>query len=410
MADQTRVKVEPDLQFVYDIMQNGGESLKKCFQCGTCSVMCNLSPADHPFPRQEMIWAQWGLKDKLIADPHVWTCFQCSDCSTYCPRGAKPGDVLGAVRKKVIEGLAFPSFMGRALADPHYWAWLFLFPAFILLAIIMINGTGFVAERPIVYGHMISHIQMNIVFPLFTGLAALAFLVGMERLWKGASGESLLTFLPKMDKGNMFTAVKDVITDIITHKDFEKCDTNKWRRLAHLLVFYAFIGLLATTALAIVVLVVYEYLNEFRGLPGHNDMLGVYPMEPLHPIKWLGNASALALIIGSGLMIYNRSKLSKSGDLTSSTFDKFFLWTIFGVGITGFCAQLFRFLEVAPVIAYGTYFLHLVLVFALLIYSPYSKFAHFVYRTVALIHKRYAELAVAEQAAPAAAAKEAQAA
>jgi quinone-modifying oxidoreductase subunit QmoC len=119
----------------------------------------------------------------------------------------------------------------------------------------------------------------------------------------------------------------------------------------------------------------------------------------------------VALILGSGLMIWNRSKLAKSGDLTSSPYDNFFLWTIFGVGVTGFCAQLFRFLDAPNIIAYGTYFLHLVLVFALLIYSPYSKFAHFVYRTVALIHNRYAELAAA-QAAPAAEAevKEAQAA
>ncbi|HUT54878.1 MAG TPA: quinone-interacting membrane-bound oxidoreductase complex subunit QmoC [bacterium] len=410
MSQPNRVKIEPDLDFVQDIIQNGGESLKKCFQCGTCSVVCNLSPDDHPFPRQEMIWAQWGLKDKLTADPHVWTCYQCSDCSTYCPRGAKPGDVLAAVRRKVIEGLAFPSFMGRAVADPHYWAWLFLFPAMILLAIIMINGAGFMTEHPIVYGNMISHIQMNLVFPLFSALAGIAFLVGMDRLWRGASGQSLISFLPQMDYGRMFTAARDVITGILTHKDFDKCDTNKWRRLAHLLVFYAFIGLLATTALAIVVLVVYEYLNKLRGLPGHNEMLGVYPMEPLHPIKWLGNASAAALILGSGLMIWNRAKLAKSGDITSSAFDNFFLWTIFGVGVTGFLAQIFRFLEITPIIAYATYFAHLVLVFALLIYSPYSKFAHFVYRTVALIHKRYAELEAAEQAAPEAEAKEAQAA
>jgi len=395
MSEQNRAKIEPDLDFIQDVLDNGGESLKKCFQCGTCSVVCNLSPEDKPFPRQEMIWAQWGLKEKLLSDPHVWTCFQCSDCSAYCPRGASPGDVLGAIRKKVIEGLAFPSFMGKAMGDPQYWPWLFLFPALILLAVLFGDGIADLKQGPIVYGKMISHLEMNLVFPLFSGLAALAFLVGVNKLWTGASGQSLIEFLPKMKMDRMFSAVREVITDILIHKDFDQCDTNKWRKLAHLLVFYAFIGLLATTALAIVVLVLAEYL--------HNDILGEYPLRPLHPIKWLGNASAVALIAGSWLMIQNRKELGAKGDLKSSAYDLFFLYIIFGVGVTGFLAQVFRFLGFPPIIAYPTYFIHLVLVFALLIYSPYSKFAHFVYRTVALIHKRYAELEAGPASEPAAA-------
>lgn len=386
MAEKDRIKVEPDLDFIQDVLESGGESLKKCFQCGTCSVVCNLAPEDSPFPRKEMIWAQWGLKDKLTTDPHVWACFQCGDCTAFCPRGAKPGDVLGAVRKKVIEGLSFPSFMGKAVGDPHYWPLLFLLPALILGAVIAINGTGFMSESPVVYGEMISHIQMNIVFPFFTGLAALAFLVGINRMWKGASGQSLIEFIVRMDKPRIVGATIAVIGDIITHKDFSQCDSNRWRKLAHFLVFWAFIGLLATTALAIVVLVLAEYL--------HNYSLGEYPLNWYHPIKWLGNASAVALIVGSWLMIQNRRQLVAKGEINSSYFDLFFLYIVFGVGVTGFIAQVLRFADV-PIVAYPTYFVHLVLVFALLIYSPYSKFAHFMYRTVALIHQRYQEMGVA---------------
>ena len=52
MADQL---IKPDLNFVKDVIASGGESLKKCFQCATCSVVCNLSPDDKPFQRKEMI-------------------------------------------------------------------------------------------------------------------------------------------------------------------------------------------------------------------------------------------------------------------------------------------------------------------------------------------------------------------
>jgi len=128
--------VEPDVKFVRQLKTLGGETLKKCYQCATCSVVCPISPDEKPFPRKEMIAAQWGLKDKLVGNMDVWLCHHCNDCSTYCPRGAMPGDVLNAVRAYSIQQYAWPRWLARIVPDARFWWLLLAIPVAIFLFIL----------------------------------------------------------------------------------------------------------------------------------------------------------------------------------------------------------------------------------------------------------------------------------
>jgi quinone-modifying oxidoreductase subunit QmoC len=66
------------------------------------------------------------------------------------------------------------------------------------------------------------------------------------------------------------------------------------------------------------------------------------------------------------------------------------------VGVTGLMAELSRLIDVAP-LAYLFYYMHLVSVLMLFIYMPYTKFAHLVYRTVAMAFERYRESGFVKQ-------------
>ena len=114
MATQTAVI--PSAEFRRELKARGGASAARCFQCATCSSVCELAPADAPFPRRQMLLAQWGLADQLAGDPAVWLCHQCNDCSVRCPRDAKPGDVMQVIRSLTVEKLAKPKFMGSLVA------------------------------------------------------------------------------------------------------------------------------------------------------------------------------------------------------------------------------------------------------------------------------------------------------
>ena len=82
--------------------------------------------------------------------------------------------------------------------------------------------------------------------------------------------------------------------------------------------------------------------------------------------------------------------MEAEGRAVPTFYDWFLIGEIFAVGITGFGAELLRWADFG-VLAYLTYYLHLVSVFMLFFYMPYTKFAHMVYRTFAMAFEKYRE-------------------
>jgi quinone-modifying oxidoreductase subunit QmoC len=112
-----------------------------------------------------------------------------------------------------------------------------------------------------------------------------------------------------------------------------------------------------------------------------------YPFPVLHPLKVVGNLAGVLLILGTVYFLHQRRHASGNGD-PSSWFDWALLLDLLLVSVTGILAEFFRYTDIAT-LAYPTYFVHLVFVFVLLVGLPYSKFAHVVYRTLALVARRY---------------------
>jgi quinone-modifying oxidoreductase subunit QmoC len=379
-----RLKVEPDIAFIRELRGSGGDSLKKCYQCATCSVVCELSGDGSVFPRKEMLWAQWGLRNRLMADASVWLCHQCNDCSTYCPRGARPGDVLAAVRTSVFRGFSFPAFMGKALASPAALPFLILVPVLVLLAIIFLNNDlGFGNEPPPVgtkggyFKYFLPHGILEMLF-IAGNVFIFAFAaVGLMRFWKG-----LKSAVPGGEGPAFIPSLVATGLEIMGHAKFRMCQANWTRSWAHLLVFFGFWAAFATAGLALIDMTFF----------GHHP-----PIPFFHPIKLLGNLSAVTLLVGSLALIVrriaDREKVGANGYA-----DWLFLVNIFIVALTGVLTQVTR--QAGPYeIAYAVYFIHITSVFFLLWYAPYSKFAHMFYRTLALVHARGLQPKEAEPAA-----------
>ncbi len=382
MSDATVIK--PDLKFVNEIIKGGGESLKKCYQCATCSVVCNVTPDGNPFPRKEMVLAQWGQKDKLVTSADVWLCHQCSDCTAYCPRGAKPGEVLGAIRKQSIREVAMVPLFAKIATDPKLIWLLFAIPAVLFYIILTVLGNaGFTAPRAeggiMAYHKFVPVPVIDTVFILTAIFAAASAFTGIKRLWAGMTANAG----PVKTSGTPFGHIVPAVTQILAHQKFNDCTTNNGRKLGHMLLFYAFAGLAVVTTWAIVYLYGWELLGIKAFGPFH---FGESPYPISDPVKLLALVSSAAFALGVILIVLNRfAQAGKSG--IGSYFDWIFLTIVIGVGATGMAAWALRLADME--IGYFVYFLHLVFVWSLFAYAPYSKFAHLFYRTTAMVFAKY---------------------
>jgi quinone-modifying oxidoreductase subunit QmoC len=375
--------IEPDLDFIKEVGALGGEDLKKCYQCATCSVACPISPDTKPFPRKEMIAASWGLKDKLVGNADIWLCHNCGDCSTLCPREAKPADVIAAVRSYTIEEYAQPKVLARAMKDPKKLPILLAIPAVLFLVVGMITGlldfTPDMSEG-IKHWKFVSTWLVDMLMLPAAIFAAAVFALGLKRFLADIHQNALAegkTTKEKIEPIGMVMAFIRIIPTILLHRKFSECTENKDRETAHQLTLYGFIGLFIVTNIFFVVMYG-SYLLPSGPLHG--------PWSQLNPVKWLANISGVALIVGTSLMIKNRS--SKK-DQKSTYFDWYLVYMAFGLGVSGMGAQLTRLAGMASV-SFAVYYIHLILIWALFAYLPFSKLAHLVYRTVAMTYNEYA--------------------
>ena len=369
--------IEPDVGFVKEIIGLGGDTLKKCFQCATCSVACPISPDTKPFPRKEMIAASWGLKDRLVGNPDIWLCHHCGDCTTKCPRGAKPGEVLGALRSYAITEYAAPKAIGKAVNDPKMLPLLMGIPVVIFLVLGLITGlldfSPPLGEHGISHGNFFSTWLVDMIFVPLAAWVVIIFAMGLKRFINDIHENAVLegkTDKQKLDYIGLAKALYRVLPTILRQDKFSECSENKDRDVAHWMVFLSFIGLFIVTNVFFVAL---------YGLQLHG------PYSQLNPVKWLANVSGVALVIGSILMIKNR--LSKT-DQTSVYKDWYLLGLVLGLGLTGMLTEMTRLAGMAGV-TYFMYFVHLVFVFNLFAFLPFSKLAHLVYRSVAMAYNEY---------------------
>jgi heterodisulfide reductase subunit C len=104
VRELTKIKVE-NTQFPKEVTnQLGGETLLKCYQCGTCASSCPVARITTRYnPRLVIKNALLGNRTEVITKDSIWLCSSCYNCQERCPQGVEIAELIYALRNIAIK-------------------------------------------------------------------------------------------------------------------------------------------------------------------------------------------------------------------------------------------------------------------------------------------------------------------
>ncbi len=95
--EKTRVKT-----FVDEVSAiPGGERIRLCIQCGTCTASCPSATRWEYTPAGVIAMVRAGMRNEVLSSSAMWHCLSCYSCTVRCPRNVKPTEIF-----HVLEQLA----------------------------------------------------------------------------------------------------------------------------------------------------------------------------------------------------------------------------------------------------------------------------------------------------------------
>ncbi len=137
------------------------------------------------------------------------------------------------------------------------------------------------------------------------------------------------------------------------------------------MTIWGFLGLLAATL-----------LDWGLALLGIKETGTAIPLW--YPSRLLGTVAGLALIYGVVWFMINRATRYNRAASVSTGSDWLLLVLLLITGVTGFIIEVALYLPPTPAWGYWVFLFHVAVAMELMLLLPFTKFAHAIYRPVAL--------------------------
>ncbi len=358
------VRVNP--MFIDDLESFGAEDVQLCYQCGDCTTICSHADDVYKFPRKSMRLLQMGLERKIETSLEPWLCYYCGQCSEQCPREADPGETMMSLRRWLISRYDFTGIARRFFKSG-------ITEIAVIIIIALLTGSfllifGFSGGSINIYDGDGAFLPSPFIhkFDLSIGAVLLVFLlINGARMWHFV-----------MVKGTPFDVpwwlyVKQLYQlpwHFLTQKRYSECE-NKSEHTIYM-PWMIHLGLMLGYVTMLVLVMV--YIEQLQAGP---------------EIRWqvhiFGYLAAVGLVTGTIYFIRNRFKKHYIQYKKSQVTDWVFVVLLFIIVITGIVQHIFHrtgLFELANI----TYIIHLMSVVPWLLRMPFSKWAHLIYRPLAM--------------------------
>jgi len=133
--------IKSDLTLAAEVRKYGKFDTNACLQCGSCTIICDLTTDSASFPRRTIQYTLMGLKKLLKSSLEPWLCYYCGDCSTTCPRQTEPGESMMTFRRYLTAQYDWTGLSSR-LYQSKVWELgaLLVVGAFITFLIWLLHG------------------------------------------------------------------------------------------------------------------------------------------------------------------------------------------------------------------------------------------------------------------------------
>jgi len=339
-----------------------------CNACRYCEGFCAVFPA----MTRRLEFGQ--------ADIHYLAnlCHNCGACLSACQYAAphefavNVPKAMAKVRLETYAEYAWPQALGKlyqrngltlALASGGGLA------LFLCLTLIIMGNLFMPMPGGDFYG-IFPHNTLALMFGTVFGFAVLALGIGVRRFWRNVSPAQ--SPLPLKASAALEAGANVAQLKYLDGGHGEGCNNaddkfTLWRRRFHHFTFYGFMLCFAATGTA----TLYHFLLDWSA---------PYPVFSL-PVM-LGILGGIGLIVGpAGLLWMNLRRNPEQGDEQQKPMDRGFIALLLLVSASGLGLLAFRESSALGLLLA----VHLGLVMAFFLTMPYSKFAHGIFRSAALL-------------------------
>ncbi len=378
-------RVDPEL--ARELEKYGGDTVTKCFNCGNCTAVCALTDDQNVFPRQFIRYMQLGMQDKMVESLEPWMCYYCGECSDTCPREAEPGELMMAARRWLTSKYDWTG-LARLMYKSEAWeiGMLALAAIGVLLLFIMPGGFGFrlLAEHPEARSTvMLEHFAPSHI--VHWGDIIMAVVLSFFLLTNAARMMYFAMRKSRVPLSAYIIEIKEFVIHLLTQVRWSGCEKNvsvQWVRHIFLVTGYG------TMFLLVVVFLPWFQIDN----------------TDFHWTSLFGYYATLVLLAVTIWMLSDRLGKKEQIHKHSHLSDWLFPILLFFTALTGILMHLFRLVDMAMA-TYVMYTIHLMVAVPMLVIEvPFGKWAHLLYRPLAVFFtavKRHERTSEVTQPAPA---------